>query len=179
MEVRGHELEVEAVPFDFLRLRASLSHLNADYLNYSVPDLAGGEDPIDRSGLTPAQAPTDMFTFSGVYTTGFRDGTLRFYAGYRHTKEYTSNSIVPAARIRNFSMIDLSVDYIWRDWTFRLFSRNSNGKRFVTNVHRPLASQVVSLAPNTTSTLPIATTGDLDEPEFTGLQVIFVPPLGR
>ncbi len=175
VEVRGHELEIEAVPIDPLKLRAILTHQSSDYLDYTIPDLAGGADPISRSDLIPAYAPSDIFQFSGIYTHPYANGLLRFFASYRFTKSYTSQPIVPSAAVDNFSMIDLSVDYQLGDWTFRIFSRNTNNQRFITNVNRPLDASLASLPPTITSTLGIATTADFNDPEFTGLQVIYTP----
>lgn len=179
VEIRGHELELEAVPIPQLRLRASLSHVNADYQEYEIPDLAGGTDPVILADLVPARSPADMFGFSGLYTMPYGEAMVRIFASYRFTREYNSNPSVPAARINHFSMLDLSVDYEWRDWTFRLFSRNLNGKRYFTNVSQPVDAELASLAPTFTGIVPIATTADFNEPEFTGLQIIYVPPIGR
>lgn len=178
VEVRGHELEVEAVPTSFLKLRASIAHMNADYQDYRVPDLNTG-DIVSLADLVPIMAPSDVFGFSGLYTQPFQDGTLNIFAGVRFTKEYNSDPAVPAARINHFSMIDLSIDYEWREWTFRIFSRNANGKRYGTNVHRPVDGELASLAPTFTSTLPIATTAEFNEPNFSGLQIVYVPRLGN
>lgn len=175
VEVRGHELEIEALPTDRLRLRAALSHQNADYLEYRIPDLTGTDPFSDRSDLIPTLGPADMFHVSGLYTWPFQGGMLKLYAGYRFTTEYWTDSTVATGRINNFSLLDLSVDYEWRDWTFRFFSRNLNSKRYLTNVDSPLDSEVASLAPSFTSTIGIATTAEVNEPEVTGLQVVYRP----
>ena len=179
VEVRGHELEIEAVPLSNLLLRASIAHQNADYDNYAIPDLAGGPDPIDLADLNPIMAPSDIYQFSALYTYPFKDALLKFYASYRATFEYTSEPQVPAARINQFSMLDLSVDYVWRDWTIRLFSRNLNDKRYLSNVNRPVDAELASLATTFDAAAPIVTTADFNEPEYTGIRIIYVPPIGR
>ncbi|MEX0941154.1 MAG: TonB-dependent receptor [Pseudomonadales bacterium] len=179
IENRGHEIEIEAVPFDNLSFRAALSHMNADYVNYRVPDLIDPANAIDKETLITPFSPTDMFHFSGRYSFPYGEGTVRLYAGYRFTTEYWSNSDVPTGRIDNFTLLDFSAEFEWREWTFRLFSKNANSKRYLTNVSRIDAARVASLPSTTTSARGLMTTAEVNQPEFTGFEVIYVPRFGR
>ncbi|XOV90436.1 MAG: TonB-dependent receptor [Pseudomonadota bacterium] len=179
IETRGHELEMEAIPFGSLRLRAALSRQNSDYESYLVPDLTGATAGLDLSGSIPAWSPNFMFKLSGTYQMPFRGGMLHFYGGYRFTKEYWSNPLVAAAQIDNFAMLDASVDWTYRSWTFRLFSNNLKGKRFLTNVIRPTDAELASLLATTTAARGIVTTAEVNQPEFTGIEVIYTPGSGN
>lgn len=179
IENQGHELEVEALPFDNLSLRASLSHMNADYVDYLAPDLTDPASFIDRETLIPAFSPTDMFQVSGRYSFPYGEGRVSIYAGYLFTKEYWSESTVATGRVDNFTILDFSAEFKWREWTFRLFSKNANSKRYLTNVTRLDAGSVVSLPSTTTSARRLLTSAEVNQPEFTGFEVIYVPRFGR
>jgi iron complex outermembrane receptor protein len=177
VNVRGHELELEAVPMSNLRVRASLSHQNADYLSYFIPTLADPTTTTELSNVVPALAPADMFHLSGLYTFPFNEGRVNLYAGYRFTTEYWTNPYVAAGKIDNFTILDFSAEYVWREWTFRLFSRNANDKRYLTNVINVTDAQITSLPPTTTTELGLNTSAEFNQPEFTGFEIIFEPDL--
>lgn len=178
VETRGHELELTYIPFEELIVRASLSHQNADYIDFTIPDLSGAAATVNLQGSRiPPLAPADMFSLSGHYSFGYGEGVVNLYGGYRFVTEYWTDSEVPAGRVENFTTLNFSAEFVWRDWKFRLFSQNANNKRHLTNVTHITDSQLASLPPTTTTELDLVTTAEMNQPEFTGVEIIWVPSL--
>lgn len=176
---RGHDIEIESVPMENLVLRASLSHLNGDYVRYMVPDLADATTRIDKEGLVPALSSPGMYHFSGIYTFPFDQGHISVYAAYTHVKEYWSRPEVAAGRIDNSTFLDLSVVYRFSNWHFRVFSHNLNNNRFLMNASRPEAAEFASLPASTTASQYLVTSAELSQPRFTGFEIIYTPRFQR
>jgi outer membrane receptor for ferric coprogen and ferric-rhodotorulic acid len=171
----GHEFELESVAVENLVIRAALSFMRADYSRYFVPSLIDPTSQVSFADLAVPLAPVKMFKLTGLYTLPYGDGHFRFYGGYRFTTEYWSNPTVPAGRVHNFAMIDLSADYLRNDWTFRLFLRNHNDIRNLTNVRSPTDAELVSLPPGITAPLHLLTVAEPSQPKVLGLEIIFTP----
>ncbi|MBD3647718.1 MAG: TonB-dependent receptor plug domain-containing protein [Pseudomonadales bacterium] len=175
MDIRGSEIELEWAPIENLYVQASLSHISSDYDEYSIPDLTGAEDAIDLSGLMPSYAPRDSIGISARYSFPFDEGRIRAWFGYRYSSDYQTNPGVIVAKIGNFSTVDLSIDYLWKAWTFRLFGQNLNDKRYLQNAQNPTAVDIVSMAPGTTAPQPLVTFSEYNRPRLTGIQIIYRP----
>lgn len=171
----GHELEVEAIPFENLRLRASLSHTNSDYITYFVPDLSGTTTAgyYDLNTTIPPYSPPDQYEFSGSYAFPYGGGRVKLYAGYRFTTSYWSLPGVAAGHANTFALLDFSVDYDWQDWKVRFFSKNINNRRYFTNAMQTTAAQVTPLPAGTTVDPVLMTTAQYNQPRFSGIEIIY------
>ena len=169
----GHEIEIEAVVLDNLLLRASLNHTNSDYIDYRIPDFTGAASFVDLQDLVPAMTPPDQYHLSLLYRLPYSQGRFTLYAGYRFTTSYWSNPHIPAGQVSTFTIMDLSVDYDWRNWKVRLFSQNINDRRYLTNAQQTRESQVASLDPTTTIDQGLMTTTGYSRPRFNGIEVIY------
>jgi len=169
----GHEIEITAVPMDNLLLRATLSHNNADYIDYRIPDFTGASAEIDKGGLIPPMSPPDQFAFSALYSFPYREGKVTVYGGYRFTTTYWSDPQITAGHINTFAVMDFSIDYDWQDWKFRFFSQNFNGRRYLTNATEVTAAQLATLVAGTTVDQPLTTTTQYNQPRFSGIEVTY------
>lgn len=178
MESTGHEVDLEAIPFENLTIRAALLHQNADYVQYRIPDLANPGEILDLESLVPTLAPSNMFYVSGEYSFPYKSGRVNLFGSYRFTSEYWSHSQVPAGRIDNFTILDFSIEYAVGDWKFRMFSRNANDKRYLINAMNPRDTEFASLHPGVQSVLPLNTATGFNQPEFSGFEIIYNPTFG-
>ncbi len=179
LDIHGLDVEVEWVPTENLYIRGSYSHVSSEYDSYFIPDLTGAEDSIDLGGLLPDRAPPDNVYVFARYSFPCAEGKIGAFFGYRYSSDYQTNSGVTLAKIGNFSTVDLSVEYVWREWSFRLFSQNVKNKRYLQNVQNPSAADVVSLDPATTAPQRLATVAEYNRPRYTGFQVIYQPNFQR
>ena len=171
----GHELEVEAIPWENLRLRASLSHTNSDYLTYFIPDLSGTSTAgyLDLNTTIPPYSPPDQFAFSATYDFPYAGGHVALYAGYRFTTSYWSLPDVPAGHANTFALLDFSAQFDWQDWNFLFFSKNINNRRYFTNARQISAAQVTPLPAGTTADPVLMTTAQFNQPRFSGFEIVY------
>jgi iron complex outermembrane recepter protein len=182
VEVNGFELEIEILPYRDLLIRGAYSHTNADFEDYIVPDLANPGEFTDLSILQTHYTPPDSLFLSFEYSTNlFSDtryqGNFSAYAGYRYYADYQTNATLNVAKVKNWSSWDLSVEYGWHDWTLRLFSQNFNNKRYTQNVRALTTGEFVAMDAATTIPVTLATVSEINQPQYTGLEIIFRPDL--
>ncbi|MCB1645832.1 MAG: TonB-dependent receptor [Pseudomonadales bacterium] len=173
-EIKGWETELEARPLDNLTLRGTWYHSNADFVRYLVPDLSTAGGFTDLSGQVPSRSPSDMFYLSTLYGFPLGEGRVNLFAAYRYQKEYLTNSLEPRSVFYNHTTLDLSVDYLWKEWTFRVFSQNLKDNNQIRNTNSLQTYDVVSLHP-AASPQSIVTWAEYNEPRFSGIKVIYQP----
>ena len=177
VETNGFELEFEAVPIKNLYLRGTYNHMGADYKTYLVPDLANPGTELNLRGLRPNRAPANTYFFSALYSFDFASGIVNVYAAYRFSDDYQTNPKIPVAKVNNYTTWDFSIDYVWRDWTFRLFSQNVKNKRYLQNVINLNDADVVPIVQGATDASPLVTYAGYNRPRYTGFEVIYTPDL--
>jgi iron complex outermembrane receptor protein len=175
VEVSGWELELESIPLDRLRIKMAYSHLNANYDSYHVPDLENPGSYINLSHLTSNRAPGNNLFLSANYSLPIGPGTLHTYAAYRLLKDYQTNSLIPEAEVSNWTAWDLSVAYEWREWQFRLFSKNVKNKEYIQNVNRILQTDILPVGAGSVSVPSLVTFTEYNQPRYTGFEIIYQP----
>ena len=178
-ESNGFELEMEYVPIDNLYLRGTYNHIRADFQGYDVPNLEIPGTEQDLSSALSNRAPTDSWYLSTLYSINFASGVVSFNAVYRFVDDYQTNPLIPIARVNNYSTWDLSVDYRWKEWTFRLFSQNVNDKRYLQNVVNLNDGDIVALNPAASQRSGLVTYSEYNQPRYTGFEIIYKPDLAR
>ncbi|MCH7741399.1 MAG: TonB-dependent receptor [Proteobacteria bacterium] len=177
IETNGFELEFEAIPIENLYLRGTYNHMGADYKTYLVPDLANPGTELSLKGLRPNRAPKDTYFFSALYSFDFASGIINIYAGYRFSDDYQTNPKILVAKVNNHTTWDFSIDYMWRDWTFRLFSQNVKNKRYLQNVVNLTDADIVPLVQGATNATGLVTFAEYNRPRYTGFELIYRPDL--
>ncbi len=177
IEVDGFELEFELVPFENFKLRGTYSHMNANYLDYEIPDLANPGINLNFTALSANRAPFDSYHLSALYSFNFAEGTINAYARYQFYDDYQTNPQLNLARVNNYTNWDLSLDYVWQDWTFRLFSQNVNDSRHLRNVVNVTDGDVSALRSGATSSSGLITYAEYNQPRYTGFEIVYRPDL--
>lgn len=177
LESRGYELEFEVTPLTNLKIMGAFSHLNTGFSRFSIPDLTMPGQFQDLRDLIPARSPAESLYISAHYAMPLWRGTLRTHAGFRLSDSYWTNPRATLGRVNNWDTTDLSVEFEWNDWTFRLFSQNLQDKRYITNPRRLTVADVVTLDGSTTSVPGIVTYGEMSQPRYTGFEFIYRPDL--
>ena len=177
IETNGFELEFEAIPIENLYLRGTYNHMGADYKTYLVPDLANPGSELNLKGLRPNRAPKDTYFLSALYSFDFASGIINIYAGYRFSDDYQTNPKILVAKVNNHTTWDFSIDYMWRDWTFRLFSQNVKNKRYLQNVVNLTDADIVPLVQGATNATGLVTFAEYNRPRYTGFELIYRPDL--
>jgi iron complex outermembrane recepter protein len=179
VEVSGFELEFEYVPFENLIVRGSYNNMDSNYENFDFPNPAVPGEIINRSDLHPNWAPSSSYYFSGLYSFNFASGVINIFAGYSFYDDYQTNPEIDVAKVNNYTEWDMSVDYVWRHWTFRLFSHNLNDKRYLQNVVNLNDGDVGALNASATGATGLVTYSEYNRPRYTGLEIIYKPDLRK
>jgi hypothetical protein len=98
------------------------------------------------------------------------------FAAYRYSSDYQTNPLVPIAKVTNFATWDLSIDYDWRDWRFRLFSKNVTDKRYLQHVETHNSAQYTTVD-QTTGVATLFTNAEYNQPRYTGIEITYTPEL--
>ena len=155
-----------------LKIKMTYSHLSSDYDRYTIPDMSPSLPfvEVDVSGRHPARAPADTFALSLDHSWALGAGRLKAHLIWRHTEDYTTDPGNARAWVYEFNTTDVSLDYLWRHWTFRLFATNLFDKRTSRNVKSHEVTDFQSIqSPLTNATL--ATSAEYNLPRYTGLEV--------
>jgi len=181
VEIAGWEAEVTTIPLEMenLEIRLMYSHINGDYNNYLVPDIANPGATIDLSNLTSAYAPDENLFASAVYSFPYGPGIFRTYAGYRLINDYQTNPILEEADVKIWTAWDVSISYEWEEWVFRLFSNNVKNKEYIQNARQIRQTDILPVAAGRTSVPTLITFTEYNQPRYTGLEVIFTPSLDK
>jgi len=174
LEVTGWELEVESTPLENLYLELSFAHTNSNYTEYLTADLANPGGIVDLRGLSPERAPGNNLYVGAHYSFPFAIGQIKTYAGYRLLSDYQTYPLLPEGQVHNWSTVDISISYLWEEWTFRLFSNNVKNKGFIQNIQN--ISQTAILPVNGRQDVPsLITFTEYNQPRYTGLEIIYRP----
>lgn len=173
VNINGWEVELRALFMDQLTLRTTYSHINADYDVYAIPDIElTADDPFaDLSTYSPERAPADTLYISTNYVLPLSTGRLSFYLAYRYTTDYQTNSLINQAWVHNYGITDISLDYIWNNWTFRFIRTNLRNKRFIRNAANLTDASVVPLDSGTTTPRHLSTSTEYNLPRYSGLEI--------
>ena len=175
IDLAGWELELESIPLDNLHLRLIYSHINTDYDKYTVPDLNNPGSFVNLSNLLPTYAPDDNLFVSAMYSIPYGPGTIHTYAGYRLFSDYQTYTLLPEAKVNNWTSWDLSVSYEWNEWVFRLFSNNVKNKEFIQNIRQVTQTSILPVNSGQTSVPSLITFTEYNQPRYTGLEIIYTP----
>lgn len=175
VKVSGWELEVESIPLDNLYIKASYGHADANYRNYTVPDLANTGASLNLSSSSPSRAPSNNLYFSAQYDIPYRSGVFHTYAGYRLFSDYQTNPLIPEAQVNNWTSVDLSISYEWKEWVFRLFSNNVKNKEFIPNVGRITQTAILPVDAGSRNVPSLITYTEYNQPRYTGLEIVYTP----
>jgi outer membrane receptor protein involved in Fe transport len=133
-EIDGVELELFARPTDQWLLTFGVTWLDAALTKdqeLEDPDAFGGNlPPIGLDGDDIPKAPEWAFSGSVEYTTPFtlmENVDLALRANFSYTGEserFFNDSFEGNARIGDYFLLNLSANFIYDNWVFRLFSNN-------------------------------------------------------
>ena len=174
-EVTGYEIEFQYIPMTNLMIRGNYTHMNANYHNFLVDNLDIPEEPFDLRGLDPHRSPRESLYISFEYSKNYFYGTFNAFAGYRLYSDYQTNSRLPVANIFNWTSWDLSLDYVWRDWTIRVFAQNVKDKQHLQNVRTITQADVLAQDVVTNDLAPLITYAEYSQPRYGGIEIIFKP----
>ncbi len=177
VEISGWEIEIEATPIADLYLNTAYVHMNADYNNYFVPDVANPGQFVNNSSLLPARAPDEELYFSARYSFTYGQGLVHTFAGYRLFSDYQTNPLVVPGKVNNWTAWDLSIAYEWREWMFRLFSKNVKDKRYIQNVAQVAQTDILPVGAGNTGVPGLITSTEYNQPRYTGFEIIYRPDL--
>ncbi len=144
-----------------------------------VPDLANPGAELSLKGLRPNRAPPDSVFLSALYSFDFASGIVNVYAGYKYSSDYQTNPNIREAKVHNYTTSDFSIDYVWRDWTFRLFSQNVIDNRYLQNVVNVTDADIVPIVQGATNASSLVRFAEYNRPRYTGLEVIYTPDLSN
>ncbi len=175
LETTGYDLEFEVVAMRNLYFRGIYGHMNSSYASYSIPDLVTGETL--RLKPTSHRAPADEFYLTSQYFFPYAEGMVHLFAGYRYVTEYQTNPLLTFAKIPSHTTWDFSIQYDWKEFTFRVFSQNANDKNYLLDYDRTYDAQVISLGSALEDIKGISTYAEINRPRYTGFEIIWVPEI--
>lgn len=111
------------------------------------------------------------------YSKNYFYGTINAFAGYRLYSDYQTNSRLPVANIFNWTSWDLSLDYVWRDWTIRVFAPDVKDKQYLQNVRTITQADVLAQDVVTNDLAPLITYAEYNQPRNGGIEIIFEPDI--
>lgn len=137
-KTRGFEVEIIAVPLDWLTLNAALGYLDATFSNFITFNPGLGVD-VDNSGNVLQNAPkwTINMGFDADFMLGnFVEMSINMQYKYVSKKFNTSLFNVPRAEIQGTHIVDLNVDFTPPDgeWTLGIWARNLFDNRYIDSV---------------------------------------------
>ncbi|MEZ5736080.1 MAG: TonB-dependent receptor [Novosphingobium sp.] len=151
-EIKGFELEVQAVPVDGLTLRGSLAYLDTKYKDFLYFDPVAATFTQLR-GLPLQNAPKWQAGFGANYTYHMNDGArIVADASYSYTakKFYTSIVDSPRSEVQPMHYIDATLTFYSKDDQFSvgLWGKNLADKRYISTVYdSPGYMGIVGYAP--------------------------------
>lgn len=182
-DISGVEVELIATPTERFWVRIAAGHLSDNYSRFLIPDLNDPGMVQDLSGISLTRVPEDSFSLSTGYSWNYGPGSVVLHATYRWHSDYDSNQVVPntlvrIATIHNSGIWNASIRYDWKEWQFKLFSRNLKDQRHLQNAINISADYVASVDPATPN-LParLFTYSEYNQPRYTGFQITYTPVL--
>ncbi|WP_298285352.1 TonB-dependent receptor [Novosphingobium sp.] len=138
-EIKGFELELQAVPTDGLTLRGSLAFLDTKYKDFLYFDPVGGTT-ISLEGFALQNAPRWASTLGVNYTTEFASGaSVVADVSWMYTgqKFYTAVVNSPRSSIQPTYYVDALLTYYGPDrrYSIGLWGKNLLDKRYISTVY--------------------------------------------
>jgi len=149
-------------------------------------------------GIEVLRAPENTFSLSASYYWNWAAGRILANTTYQWTGDYSTtrsninygevvtdsediSSYVAAARepitigkVNGHGIWNVSIAYVWQDWTFRIFSRNLNTKRYLQNAASISSDDVVITGPDGEPTA-LFTNSQYNEPRYSGIEITYQP----
>ena len=151
-EIKGFELEVQAVPVDGLTLRGSLAYLDTKYKDFLYFDPVSG-DFLDLTGYALQNAPKWAGTLGANYTADLGNGgSIMADVSWRYTgqKYYTAIVNSPRSSVQPTYYVDGLLTYYGPDkrYSIGLWGKNLLDKRYIsTSYDSPGYAAIVGYAP--------------------------------
>lgn len=138
-EIKGFELEVQAVPVDGLTLRGSLAYLDTKYKDFLYFDPVAG-DYTDLKGYALQNAPKWASTLGANFTTTLpNDASIVADVSWMYTRQkyYTAVVNTPRSSIQPTYYIDALLTYYGPDkrYSVGLWGKNLLDKRYISTVY--------------------------------------------
>lgn len=139
IDIKGIELEMQAVPAEGLTLSGNLALLDADYAEFTIdPAIAGlaGLPDNDLSNRTIRRTPDFTYTVRGNYAYPVLGGNLVYDVSWRWTREYeTDTANAPNSEIPAHGILDMALAFEregpWGgNYRFTAFVENLNDRVF-------------------------------------------------
>ena len=201
--VNGFEVDVRIIPMERFQVRAAYGHLSTDFNRFRVPsrETAGAFD--STTGIDLLRAPENTLSLSGSYIWNLAEGRIQANASYSWISDYRTRRsnitigedvtdddtgqtayVAPVSEpivvgnVNGRGIWNVSIAYLWQDWTVRLFSRNFNNKQYLQNTASISSAYVVTTGPNDAAT-PLFTNSEYSEPRYSGLEFTFQPDFSK
>ena len=201
--VNGFEVDVRIIPMERFQVRAAYGHLSTDFNRFRVPsrETAGAFD--STTGIDLLRAPENTLSLSGSYIWNLAEGRIQANASYSWISDYRTRRsnitigedvtdddtgqtayVAPVSEpivvgnVNGRGIWNVSIAYLWQDWTVRLFSRNFNNKQYLQNTASISSAYVVTTGPNDAAT-PLFTNSEYSEPRYSGLEFPFQPDFSK
>ncbi|KPF93444.1 TonB-dependent receptor [Novosphingobium sp. AAP83] len=138
-EIKGFELEMQAVPVDGLTLRGSLAFLDTKYKNFLYFDPVAGST-LDLEGFALQNAPRWASTLGANFTTKLPDDSsvvADVSWMYTASKFYTAVVNTPRSTIQPTYYVDALLTYYGPDkkYSIGLWGKNLFDKRYISTVY--------------------------------------------
>jgi iron complex outermembrane receptor protein len=139
-EIRGFELELQAVPVENLQLSAGVGYTDAEYTSLDPTVLATGV----RLDSKFAQVPEWTGNFDVSYAFDLGPGQVTPRAGLSYRSETYMNAInTPSLRQGDYTLVNASIDYVTENgrWQFTLFGQNLSDEEYINGGFADLQDQ--------------------------------------
>lgn len=138
-EIKGFELEVQAIPVEGLTLRSSLAYLDTKYKSFLYFDPVAAQF-IDLKGYALQNAPKWASTLGANYTHEFSGGSsIMADVSWMYTgqKFYTAVVNTPRSTIQPTYYVDALLTYYGPDkrYSIGLWGKNLFDKRYISTVY--------------------------------------------
>nr|ART35553.1 A21 [uncultured bacterium] len=139
-EVRGFELELEAVPVDDLHITVGIGRTDAEYTSLDSTVLATGVTLDSKFAQVPEW--TGNFDVAYTFHTGFGQFTPRVGLAYR-SEAYMNASNTPSLLQDAYALVNASIAYQTEGgrWRFTLFGQNLADESYINGGFADLQDQ--------------------------------------
>ncbi len=136
-ETRGVELEVLAIPTEWLSLNAAVGYLDAEYEDFITLDATGTEFDLSGNVLQNAPKWTVNLGFDARFPVG-NSAEVSVNLQYKYTSKKFNTSLfnTPRSEIQPTHIADLNIDYspYQGQWSVGLWARNLFDNRYIDSV---------------------------------------------
>ncbi|MYH15196.1 MAG: TonB-dependent receptor [Gammaproteobacteria bacterium] len=136
-ETTGVEIEVLALPSEWLSLNAAVGYLNAEYEDFMTPDATGTLFDLSGEDLQNAPGWTVNLGFDAHFMIADR-GELSVNFQYKYTGKKYNTSLFNTARaeIQPTHLADLNVEFAptGQPWSIGLWAQNLFDERYIDSV---------------------------------------------